>query len=201
MSLGGPSSWLSAPPPGSTRLAPPLSPFGVLLAALSGLVTPETREMLSVAATPSLAPPSPSSTSPSSTDPPPLRAAAALARPLSRALAPLVEEMRLGVPAETAEELLSEVVGSFDLSRFPSSDDDGNDDDMNGKSSFNGLSRPQWQVVVLVLLKAMSLERHPALRPAFERREGIARLSSCLRRLGCTLEAFGALLDVVVEAD
>lgn len=107
--------------------------------------------------------------------------------------------MRLALPASTVEALVAEVARSFDLSGAAWNDDDegGND----GRKKPSPLSDPQWQVILLVLLKALSLERVPALRPAFEEREGVARLSAALRGLGCTLEAFGALLDVAVVAE
>lgn len=121
--------------------------------------------------------------------------------PLARALPPLVAEMRVALPASTVEALVAEVARSFDLSGAAWNDDNDRRGDKNRTRSSSPLSDPQWQVLLLVLLKALSLERVPALRPAFEAREGIARLSQSLQRLGCTLEAFGALLDVAVVAD
>ncbi len=57
------------------------------------------------------------------------------------------------------------------------------------------------QVVLLVLLKALSLERVPALRPAFESREGIARLNKVLTSHAFTVEEFYAVLDLLVGVD
>ena len=194
--VAGPAAWLSAPPPGSTRLAPPLSPFGVLLAALDSLVTPETRAMLSSSDSSSSAASFAAATSAAA-----LPLPKTISAPLSRALPLLVAEMRLALPASTVEALLAEVARSFDLSGAAWNDgEEGNSDEGKSKNS-SPLSDPQWQVILLVLLKALSLERVPALRPAFEERQGITRLSASLRRLGCTLEAFGALLDIVVVAD
>ena len=121
--------------------------------------------------------------------------------PLARALPSLVAEMRLALPASTVEALVAEVARSFDLSGAAWNDDRDDQDGEKSKNSPSPLSDPQWQVLLLVLLKALSLERVPALRPAFEGREGVSRLSAGLQRLGCTLEAFGALLDVAVVAD
>ena len=175
---------------------------GVLLAALNSLVTPETRAMLSCGE-------AGSSSSASSFAAAASAAAASvplpktITVPVARALPPLVAEMRLALPSSTVEALVAEVARSFDLSGAAWNDDDrnGNDDEGNESKNLSPLSDAQWQVILLVLLKALSLERVPALRPAFEEREGIARLSASLRGLGCTLEAFGALLDVAVVAD
>lgn len=55
----------------------------------------------------------------------------------------------------------------------------------------------QWQVVALLLLKALSLERCPSLRPAFETRDGIARLNQLLGRLAFTGEEYYAALELL----
>lgn len=59
----------------------------------------------------------------------------------------------------------------------------------------------QWQVVAVLLLKALSLERCPALREAFETREGIGRLNQLLARLSFTSEEFYAALELLCPVD
>ena len=56
---------------------------------------------------------------------------------------------------------------------------------------------PQWQVVALLFLKALSLERCPALRPAFETRDGIARFNQLLASLSFTADEFWVALEVL----
>lgn len=59
----------------------------------------------------------------------------------------------------------------------------------------------QWEVLVLVLLKAASMERAPGLRPLFETREGIQKLGLALGRRCFTIEEFYAVLDLLLEED
>jgi hypothetical protein len=59
----------------------------------------------------------------------------------------------------------------------------------------------QWQVVVALMLKALSLERCPVLRPAFETREGIGRLGRLLASLSFTSEEFYAALELLCPVD
>ena len=59
----------------------------------------------------------------------------------------------------------------------------------------------QWQVVVVLLLKALSLERCPALRPSFETRDGIARLNRLLGTLSFTSEEFHAALELLCPVE
>lgn len=63
------------------------------------------------------------------------------------------------------------------------------------------LQSTQWQVVALLLLKALSLERCPPLRPAFETRDGIGRLNQLLGRLAFTSEEFYAALELLCPVD
>ena len=149
-----------------------------------------------------------SASSPASFLPPPLRLLLLPCRPpktitapIARALPPLVAEMRLALPASTVEALVAEVARSFDLSGAAWNDK---------KTTTEATEREKRVVSSLGPAVAghpprppqgLSLERVPALRPAFEEREGVARLSAALRGLGCTLEAFGALLDVAVVAE
>lgn len=59
----------------------------------------------------------------------------------------------------------------------------------------------QWQVVVILLLKALSLERCPALRPSFETRDGITRLNRLLGSLSFTSEEFYAALELLCSTE
>ena len=55
--------------------------------------------------------------------------------------------------------------------------------------------------MLVLLLKALSLERLPALRPAFESRAGIERLGRLLASLSFTVEEFYAVLELLCQAD
>lgn len=56
----------------------------------------------------------------------------------------------------------------------------------------------QWQLLLIILLKALSMQRAPFLRPAFESREGISRLNAALANRLFTIEEFYAVLELVV---
>lgn len=59
----------------------------------------------------------------------------------------------------------------------------------------------QWEVALLVLLKALSFEVVPPLQEALESRQGIALLSAALKGRGLTEEHFGCLLEVLCPDD
>lgn len=59
----------------------------------------------------------------------------------------------------------------------------------------------EWQLVILVLLKALSVERLPALQPSLEGRAGVQSITSFLSRLSYTLEEFDALLETIMPVD
>jgi len=59
----------------------------------------------------------------------------------------------------------------------------------------------QWQVVAILFLKALSLERCPALREAFETRDSISRMNRLLGALSFTSEELYALLELLCPAD
>lgn len=63
------------------------------------------------------------------------------------------------------------------------------------------LQEAQWQVLVLLLLKGLSLEKLPALQPAFESRDGVAAVQGTLEQLGTHLEELHALMDILLIAD
>ena len=56
-----------------------------------------------------------------------------------------------------------------------------------------------WQILMLVLLKALSLQRLPALQATFESRQGLGALDKLLLAQDFTSEMFDALLEVLME--
>ena len=147
-----------------------LSTFGGVVAALDAWATTATRALLADA------------TTPLSRRDDNRAAADALGAPLARGLAPILASLRISVPRSTVEGALSDVLATFMRVPVPP------------------LSEPQWCAVALTLTKALSLVRLRSLAPAFEGREALARVSVLLARLGLTIEAFSALMDVVMEA-
>lgn len=61
------------------------------------------------------------------------------------------------------------------------------------------LQDTQWQIVVLVLMKALSLHRIPALQDILESRHGLAALDKLLKSQEFSSEMFDALLEVLLE--
>jgi hypothetical protein len=59
----------------------------------------------------------------------------------------------------------------------------------------------EWQLLTLALLKALSLQRLPALQPSFEGRVSVQGINNYLRRLQFSLEEFEALLEALLPAD
>lgn len=56
----------------------------------------------------------------------------------------------------------------------------------------------QWQLVLMLFLKALSLRRAPFLRTAFESRGGIGRFNLALATRRFTVEEFCAALELLV---
>lgn len=114
--------------------------------------------------------------------PPPVapEAAATLDRVLAQALPPVLTSLQAQAPRSDIERSLEELVRSLRLA-----------------GPLPPFRVAQWQVLAVLLLKALSLERCPALRPAFESREGIARLGRLLASLTFTSEEFYAALEVL----
>ena len=56
-----------------------------------------------------------------------------------------------------------------------------------------------WQILVLVLMKALSLHRLDALQDTFLSRKGLLSLSRLLQTQEFTNEMFDVLLEVLVE--
>ena len=146
-----------------------LSTFGGVAAALDAWVTDDTRALL--------APPRAGA-------PPRARGGTippSLGAPLARALTPVASAMHVQMPRSTLDGAVGDVAATFSRVAVPA------------------LAEPQWAAVALVLAKALSLHRVPALAPAFEGRDAVSRASGLLSRLGLTLEGFAALLDIVVD--
>lgn len=67
--------------------------------------------------------------------------------------------------------------------------------------NFYLLQAAQWQVVAIVLLKALSFERLPSLKPAFESRQGITLLHKTLSDLKFTIEELYCVLELLCPPD
>ena len=63
------------------------------------------------------------------------------------------------------------------------------------------MQEAQWQLLVLLLLKGLSLEAVPALQAAFESRYGVSAMQDTLLALGTRLDEFEALLEIILVAD
>lgn len=107
---------------------------------------------------------------------------AALGRFLSFALAPLFEQLAIGLPRSEVERGLMDVVRTLCLVR-----------------ALPAFKSSQWQLVAIIFLKALSMERLPGLRPAFETREGVRRVNKALTANSFTIEEFAAVLEVLLE--
>ena len=108
----------------------------------------------------------------------------ALGKFLAVALPPVMERLAIGTPRNEVERGLGDILRTFRL-----------------VSSLPAFSSAQWQVVVLVLLKALSMGRGPGLRPWFESREGIRRVNKELALHSFTIEEFSALLELLLVED
>lgn len=56
-----------------------------------------------------------------------------------------------------------------------------------------------WQVLVLLLMKGLSLQRLPSLQDSFCSRHGLVALNKLLTAQEFTSEMFDALLEVLME--
>lgn len=99
---------------------------------------------------------------------------------LAQALPPVLTSLQAAAPRSDVERCLDELVRSLRLA-----------------GPLPPFKVAQWQVVAVLLLKALSLERCPGLRPAFESRDGIARLGRLLASLSFTSEEFYAALELL----
>ncbi|KAL0032891.1 hypothetical protein WJX77_005051 [Trebouxia sp. C0004] len=100
----------------------------------------------------------------------------------ARVVPSIVRQMRVCVPRSTVEKHLYELLASM---HFP--------------TPIPAIKDTQWQVVVLVLMKALSLHRIPALQDTLESRHGLAALDKLLKSQEFSSEMFDALLEVLLE--
>lgn len=108
----------------------------------------------------------------------------ALSRFIGIALHPVMEKLRIGVPRGEVERAVADTLRTLRLT-----------------GPLPAFTAVQWQSVVIVMLKALSMERLPSLRPTFETREGIQRLGQALGANAMTLEEFYAILELLLEED
>lgn len=149
--------------------------FGMLFSHLEAWCTAGTQMLLASGPEEPLPPP------PAAASPPVL---VALTRFLDVALPPVAAALLLGAARADAERGLAELARTFRLT-----------------GPLPALKGPQWQVAVVVLLKALSLERVPSLREAFESRDGLCRLSQLLGSLSFTMDEFYAVLELLALPD
>jgi len=108
----------------------------------------------------------------------------ALSRFIGIALHPVMEKLRIGEPRGEVERAVADMLRTLRLT-----------------GPLPAFTAVQWQSVVIVMLKALSMERLPSLRPTFETREGIQRLGQALGANAMTLEEFYAILELLLEED
>lgn len=108
----------------------------------------------------------------------------ALGRVLAQALGPVLAALQAPAPRGAVERSLDELLRTLRL-----------------VGPLPAFKVAQWQVVDVLLLKALSLERCPPLRPSFETREGIARLNRLLASLAFTSEEFYAALELLCPVE
>lgn len=58
----------------------------------------------------------------------------------------------------------------------------------------------EWQLLTLALLRALAIERLPALQEQFDGRRGVRSLNEMLGDVGSTVEEFDALLEVLLPS-
>ncbi|GAB4814814.1 hypothetical protein N2152v2_001860 [Parachlorella kessleri] len=158
-----------------------LSFFGTLFTHLESWITDATLEHL---ATP---PRAGAGATAAAASPPSAHSAqieAVLTRFLATALPAVVQQLGIAVPRGEVERQLSELLHTMRFS--------------GPLPPFKG---PQWQLVTVILLKALSLERSPSLRAAFETREGIHRLNKALAGFSFTIEEFCAVLELLCPVE
>jgi hypothetical protein len=107
----------------------------------------------------------------------------ALSRFIAFALPPVMEKLAIGMPKGEVERNLMELIKTLQL-----------------VSALPAFTSSQWQLVVAMFLKALSIERVPGLQPAFETREGVHRMNQMLTANLFTIEEFVAVLEILLEA-
>jgi len=108
----------------------------------------------------------------------------ALSRFIAFALPAVMEKLAIGMPKGEVERNLMELIKTMQL-----------------VSALPAFMSSQWQLVVMMFLKALSMERVPGLRPAFETREGVHRVNQILAANSFTIEEFVAVLEILLESD
>jgi len=108
----------------------------------------------------------------------------ALSRFIAFALPPVMEKLAIGMPTGEIERNLMELIKTLQLD-----------------NALPAFMTSQWQLVVMMFLKALSMERMPGLRPAFETRQGVHRVNQILTANAFTIEEFVAVLEILLEAD
>ena len=106
----------------------------------------------------------------------------ALSRFLHMALPAVLEHLAVQVSRTEVERGLMDLLRTFYLVR-----------------ALPAFKSSQWQLVVMVLLKALSIDRMPSLRPYFEGREAVHRGNAFLTANLFTVEEFVAVLEVLLE--
>lgn len=101
---------------------------------------------------------------------------------LARVVPFILQEMQIKVPRSTVEKHLYEMLASM---HFP--------------TPIPAIKDSHWQVLVLVLLKALSLHRIPSLQDTLESRHGLLSMDRLLKSQEFSSEMFDALLEVLVE--
>ncbi|DBA66827.1 TPA: hypothetical protein ACH3X2_001963 [Trebouxia sp. C0005] len=170
---GGPSTWLEDPPK-DFRME--MSPFGAIYTLLESWPTESTRAYLvsEDGADRQLRQSQLLGTS--------QQMLKTMSTIFARVVPSIVREMQIRVPRSTVEKHLYEVLASM---YFP--------------TPIPAIKDTQWQIVVLVLMKALSLHRIPALQDILESRHGLAALDKLLKSQEFSSEMFDALLEVLLE--
>ena len=162
---------------GSKAYRSQLSFLGELHMHLEAWITPETEQLLRCAPGAAAPPPAPC---PESVP----EIAKALRAFISLALLQVLSRMLVGAPRGEVDRGMDDLLRTLRL--------------MGALPAFTSL---QWQVVVLVLLKALSMARVPSLRTSFETREGAARVGQALAAYSFTEEEFYAVLELLLDVE
>ncbi|KAL3135542.1 hypothetical protein ABBQ38_006019 [Trebouxia sp. C0009 RCD-2024] len=168
-----PSTWLADPPPDFQNQP---SPFGAIYLLLESWPTQSTRDYLN-----------------SETGAPrQLRQAQMLGtsqemvktmgRIFARVVPSVIKQLQVRVPRSSVEQHLHELLAS-----------------MHFATPIPAIKDCQWQVLVMVLMKGLSLKRVFSLQDTFESRSGLTAMKTILDAQEFTEEMFDALLEVLME--
>lgn len=151
-----------------------LSFFGELFSHLDAWVTEDTLRLLASAPGAPVPPPAPAVP----------EILTALRRLVGAALPALLARLEAGGARAVVERRVDELLSTLRLA-----------------GALPAFRAAQWAVLALALLKALSLERAPELRAAFETREGAARVGKVLAEAAFTVEEFYAVLELICPMD